>query len=349
MFGRIGLVGFGAGGRWFHAPLIASVPGAQFVGVVTRSPERRAILATEHPGVRAFDTVDDLLAAGVDLVAVTIPPEGREDVVRRVIDAGVAVVVDKPFALSPEVGDALVDYAELAAVPISVFHNRRWDSDHLTALRVRDQGTIGEIHLLESAIEEWKPSADITSTGGGYLADLGSHLIDQATDLFGQPTHVYADIHHAPGYPGEVGFLVALTHAGGVRSHLYGHCLQPAGRPRMRLTGRAGVAVIENIDIQTPQVVAGHSPRDLGDSWGVEEDARLYIGTDMLELHRERGRWDTFYPAALNAATLGTTMPVDARAAVSTLRIIAAARESDLRRVVVRMPEQQLDQKNARP
>jgi predicted dehydrogenase len=336
--GRIGLVGFGTGGRWFHAPLIASVDTAEFVGVVTGSPERRAILAEEYPGVAVFDDVEALLHAGVDLVTVSIPPEGREDVVRRVIDAGVAVVVDKPFALNPDAGVALVDYADERGVPITVFHNRRWDSESLTIARLRDEGTVGDIHLFESAIERWEPNSGNASTGGGYLADLGSHLVDQATWLFGSATHVWADIYHAPGYASEVGFMLALTHSDGVVSHLFGHCLQPAGRPRMRLSGSGGVAVIDDLDIQTDQVFAGQSPRTLGDGWGVEPPARrvaFYSGEHVAYLERDRGRWDEFYPAALRAVLDGHPMPVDARQAVNTLRVIQAARvSSELRRVI---------------
>ncbi|EGH46435.1 oxidoreductase, partial [Pseudomonas syringae pv. pisi str. 1704B] len=65
---RAGLVGYGKGGRYFHATLISSLPGATFVGVVTRSPERKQEVAKDHPGVATFDTLVDLVAAGVDVV-----------------------------------------------------------------------------------------------------------------------------------------------------------------------------------------------------------------------------------------------------------------------------------------
>ena len=54
---RIGLVGYGFGGRRFHAPFIASAPGCALAGVVTRSPERRAELERDHPGVPAYDSL----------------------------------------------------------------------------------------------------------------------------------------------------------------------------------------------------------------------------------------------------------------------------------------------------
>ena len=70
---RLGLAGYGFGGRFFHAPLLAAAPGVEFAGVVTRSPERRAELAHDHPDMPAFDSLADLAAAGAVAVAISTP------------------------------------------------------------------------------------------------------------------------------------------------------------------------------------------------------------------------------------------------------------------------------------
>ncbi|EJM50837.1 putative dehydrogenase, partial [Pseudomonas sp. GM49] len=93
---RIGLVGYGHGGRFFHAPLISSLPGVTFVGVVTRSTERRQLLAAEHPGVPAFDSIGQLVEIGVDVLVVSTPLKGRPALVLDAIEHNVAVVSDKP-------------------------------------------------------------------------------------------------------------------------------------------------------------------------------------------------------------------------------------------------------------
>src|SRR6185312_9659675 len=76
---RLGLVGYGVGGRHFHAPFIAAARGVDVAGVVTRSPERRAELAEDFPDVRAYDSSADLLEAGVDAVTITTPPQTRRE------------------------------------------------------------------------------------------------------------------------------------------------------------------------------------------------------------------------------------------------------------------------------
>ena len=72
---RIGLAGYGFGGRFFHAPLLAAAPGVRFAGVVTRSPERRAELTHDHPDTPAFDSLADLAAAGANAVAISTPAQ----------------------------------------------------------------------------------------------------------------------------------------------------------------------------------------------------------------------------------------------------------------------------------
>ena len=99
---RIGLVGYGHGGRFFHAPLIATLPGATFVGVVTRSPERRKQLASDHPGLTAFDSIGQIVEAGVDVLVISTTLKGRQALVLEAIEHGLTVVSDKPFAANAE-------------------------------------------------------------------------------------------------------------------------------------------------------------------------------------------------------------------------------------------------------
>jgi predicted dehydrogenase len=331
---RVGLIGYGQGGRWFHAPLISSAPDVTFAGVVTTSATRRSQLMMDHPGVPAMDSVVDLIRSGVDLVTLSVPPEGRADLVKVVLDAGVAVVVDKPFAMDASEASMLVDYAARRGVPIAAFHNRRWDSESRTMEVIRNSGVVGRSALFESSIERWEPGVAVTPTGGGYLLDLGSHLIDQALHVFGPATRVYGEISRTPGYSHETGFFISLLHASGLRSHLRGNCLQPIEGPRMRLVGSTATAVIEGLDIQTAQAFAGESPASLGSLWGVEAPdraAEIRGPNGVSIIARQRGMWDQYYPQTLSAIASGRPLPVDGLAGVAVLRIIDGVRESERR------------------
>ena len=118
---RIGLVGYGLGGRAFHAPYIEAADGAELVGVVARSPERRREVERDLPGIPIYASLGAMLGAGVDAVTITTPPQTRRELVLEALDHGVHVVADKPFAPSADAGRELVDAADKAGVLLSVY------------------------------------------------------------------------------------------------------------------------------------------------------------------------------------------------------------------------------------
>jgi predicted dehydrogenase len=326
---RIGLVGYGSGGRIFHAPLLASANGVEFAGVVTRSAERRAELAQGHPGVPAYDSLADLAAAGVEAVTISTPAATHAQLAREAVALGLAVVVDKPFALDAEAAREVTTLAAEAGVLLSVYQNRRWDSDLLTLQRLIAEGALGEIRRFESRFERWSPDREPPAAGGGTLLDFGAHLVDQAHLLFGPSTRVYAEMRGDGDLDDDV--FVALHHAGGVESHLWGSWRQAAPGPRLRVSGSTGTYIVDGIDGQEAVLKAGRSPADLGDRWGVEPEhtwGRLYRGATGAPVRSERGRWDSYYPAFAAAVRGEGPLPVDPWDSVRNMDILDAARIS---------------------
>jgi predicted dehydrogenase len=133
---RIGLVGYGFGGRVFHAPLIAGVPGCVLAGVVTRSQARRIEVAEAYPGLPLFDSIADLAESGVDAIVVCTPAATHTAVTDDIVQRGIPVVCDKPFALDAKAARRTVELAERAGVLVTAYQNRRWDSDLLTVRRL---------------------------------------------------------------------------------------------------------------------------------------------------------------------------------------------------------------------
>src|SRR5437868_15371802 len=75
---------------------------------------------------------------------------------------------------------------------LSVFQNRRWDSDFLTVQDAIRRDLVGRIVLFESRIDRYRPEVrerwrEIPGPGAGLLYDLGPHLIDQTLLLFWIP------------------------------------------------------------------------------------------------------------------------------------------------------------------
>jgi predicted dehydrogenase len=322
---RIGLAGYGFGGRIFHAPLIAAADGAELAGVVTRSPERRAELAADHPGVPAFDSLAALKEAGADAVAVSTPAETHMAVVHEAIGLGLGVVCDKPFALDAAAAREAVDAARAAGVVLSVYQNRRWDSDFLTVRRLLDDGSLGEVRLFESAFERFSDEP-VPASGAGILRDFGSHLVDQALVAFGPVESLYGELGEGEL---EDRFFAALRHRGGVTSHLSGDWHQGSPAPRFRVRGSAGAYVVYGMDGQEPALIAGARPGEEG--FGVEPPerwGRIERDGPSEPVKSERGRWDGFYPVFAAAVRGERPVPVDPQDAVASLTVIDAIRES---------------------
>ncbi len=342
---RVGLVGYGLAGAVFHAPLVAATPGLELAAVVTRDPERRAKAARDFPGARLLDAPEALWApgAGVDLVVVASPNRTHVALAAAAVAAGRHVVVDKPVALTADEGAALAEQARTAGVVLAPFHNRRWDGDFLTVRRLVAEGGVGAVARRESRFDRWRPvpRAGWKEVGGpgegtGLLLDLGPHLVDQALVLFGPVTRVYAELdRRRPGDPAvEDDVFVALTHASGVRSHLYASATAAQPGARFRLLGGRRAYVKWGLDGQEGALAAGARPGDPGwgedpeSSWGAlgaegaaDDDAPRPVPT-------ERGAYERFYAGVLAAVRDGAPPPVDPADAVAGLRVLDAARRS---------------------
>jgi scyllo-inositol 2-dehydrogenase (NADP+) len=332
---------------FFHAPLIAATPGLVVASVVTSNPERRALVAREHPDAQILASPAELWgkAEGHDLVVIATTNEAHAPLAIEALDCGLPVVVDKPLAISAGEAEALIGHAERASRLLTVFQNRRWDSDQLTLARLLTEDQLGTVLRYESRFERWRPSPsanswrDTTSPerGGGQLLDLGSHLVDQSLVLFGPVTHVYAEVDSRRGAPADDDAFLALHHTNGVLSHLHGSAITAAPGPRLRVLGTKAGFVIRDLDGQEDALRAGIRPDQVPD-WGSEPEPRwgaLVRGDESVPVPSERGDWPRFYALLLRALRDGDPPPVDPRDAVATLRVIEAARQSAASREVV--------------
>jgi predicted dehydrogenase len=333
---RFGLVGYGFGGRYFHAPLLAAAPECEFLGVVTTSRERRELVAREHPGAATFASLAQLAAAGAEAVAISTPADTHTALTDEALRLGFAVVCDKPFALDASAARGSVELAESLGLPLSPYQNRRWDSDFRTVRSLVDSGRLGRVTRWESRFERFAPEPGPPPSGGGTLRDFGSHLVDQALVLLGPVTSVYAEWRiRETGQDDDV--FLGLTHAGGARSHLAGSWSEGAPGLRFRVTGTQGSYTVPGpMDGQEPALIAGRDPAAA--DWGAEPPerwGRFSRGDDGEPVPTLPGAWQTFYPAFAAAVRGRGAVPVPARDAVATATVLDAARRSATEGVVV--------------
>ena len=157
---RVGLIGYGLAGSAFHAPLIASNLSMSLEFIVTRDPERRASAQRDHPKARIVETADVLWdrRRDIDLVVIATPNKTHAPLALSALDAGLAVVVDKPFAVTAEQGRAVIAESRRRNLMLTVYQNRRWDGDFITVRRLTSDGTLGRVYRFESRFERWRPT-----------------------------------------------------------------------------------------------------------------------------------------------------------------------------------------------
>src|SRR5215471_5466077 len=199
----VGLVGFGLGGRAFHAPIIHQVPGLRLVAVLQRTGNSAAEI---YPGVRVVRDLDELLAIeSIALVAISTPNETHFPYTKKCLEAGRHVVVDKPFTTTLAEARELVALAKERDRILTVYQDRRFDGDFRTLQKMIAEGTVGRIVRFQTAFDRCRPNINTKTwkekptPGSGVFYDLGPHLIDQTLVLLGEPDQVLADIRSERG------------------------------------------------------------------------------------------------------------------------------------------------------
>jgi predicted dehydrogenase len=327
---RIGVVGYGMGGRFFHTPFIEAAEGCELAGIVTRSEDRRALAAQDLPGVEVFGSLTEMIASGVDAVTISTPPATRRQLVLEAVAAGVHVIADKPFAPTADQARDLIRAADAAGVMLSVFHNRRWDADITTLKSVLDSGALGQVWRLDSRFD--LDQADTLELGpaGGLLRDLGSHLVDQALWLLGPAASVYASldwIDHPAGKT-NAGFVITISHDSGAHSHLSASKVNRTESRELRLFGSAGSYTSEQRDVQAQALFSGRRPVNDRSGWGYEEPShwgRLATTAGIEQVPSRQGAYFRFYEQFAAAADGHSPQPVPAVEALHTVEVLDAA------------------------
>ncbi|HEX2084715.1 MAG TPA: Gfo/Idh/MocA family oxidoreductase [Solirubrobacteraceae bacterium] len=336
---RLGVVGYGLAGQVFHAPYIDAVDGLEVGVIVTGNAERAARARERHPGASVVASVDQAWEA--DAVVIATPNRFHAPLALQAIERGVPVVVDKPFAVTAADARRVHEAAERAGVPLTVFQNRRWDSDFVTLRRLLEAGALGRVLRFESRFERFRPEIKAgwrelaaEDEGGGQLLDLGAHLIDQALVLFGRPVRVYAEVERRREGAGvEDDVFLALEHPGGQRSHLWMSAIAAAAGPRMVVNGTLGGLVVDELDPQERQLLDGMRIGDEG--FGQAPPARLVDAAGSRPQPLAAGDYRGFYAAVRDWLAGDGPAPVDPADSVAALEVIEAARRSAADRAVV--------------
>lgn len=324
---RVALIGYGYAGRVFHAPLIRTVPGLSLDFVASRDADK------VHADLPDVEVIGDPLRAAidprVDLVVIATPNDSHAPLARAALHAGRNVVVDKPFTLSLADARELAALAEGTGCLLSVFQNRRWDSDFLALRQALADDLIGGFTHLESRIERYRPQTrdrwrEQSGAGGGVLWDLGPHLVDQALLLMGTPDTVYANLAVQREGALVEDWAHVVLEFGPRRAILQIGMLAAGGTTRFLAHGARGSLVKAQPDPQEAQLLAGLRPGDVG--WGIDDDPlRVIDGSVERAVAAPRGDQSQFYAAVRDALLGYGGNPVLPAEAIAVMAVLEAA------------------------
>lgn len=336
---NVAVVGFGFASQTFHVPLILATPGMALVGVSSSDASKvHAALpdVAVEPDPQALFARDD-----VDVVVIPTPNETHFPLAKAALAAGKDVVLDKPFTVTLSEARSLKGLADEAGRLISVFHNRRWDSDFLTVKALLDSGRLGRVVSLESRFDRFRPVVhdrwrEQPRPGGGIWYDLGPHLLDQACELFGMPQEILLQLARQRDGASVEDDFVALLDYPGCRVSLAASALVAEPTPRFRVHGTQGSYVKFGLDPQEDWLKAGATPAP---AWGEDElDGQLTLadgseGAVTRQSHPTLpGDYLAYYRGLVAALAGEGEVPVGVEDAICVMRLLEAGLDSHRQR-----------------
>jgi scyllo-inositol 2-dehydrogenase (NADP+) len=346
----VGVIGFGLGGRVFHAPFVNALNGLRLAAILQRTGDAAA---KAYPATKIVRSLDELFADNsIELVVVSTPNETHFAMAKQCLEAGKHVVIDKPFAATSEEALALGQLAKSKGLLVIPFHNRRWDGDFQTVRKLLQDDAVGRLVTFESHFDRFRPIPrentwkEAENPANGMLFDLGPHLVDQVLALFGPPDDLTASVRADRDQTAiEDAFDITLHYPGKNGKGLLAHCrtsyLACDYAPRFLLHGTKGSFRKHGLDPQEPALVSGAKVPTQGSqqiwlqedvsAWGTltvapnpADPATLVTRQVKTELGDYRGFYANVRDAILGTAQLAVT-PEDG---YRVIKLLELARES---------------------
>jgi scyllo-inositol 2-dehydrogenase (NADP+) len=341
---NVGLIGFGLGGRSFHAPVINAVPGLRLAAILQRSSDSAAQL---YPQARIVRTVDELLAIdSIRLVAISTPNQTHFPLAQRCLDAGRHVVVDKPFTTTVAEAVTLLNLAKQKKLVLSVYHNRRFDADFQALRQNISAGALGRIIRFESTYDRFRPFPragawrEQPGPGSGILFDLAPHLLDQAMTLLGAPQALSADVRtERRNISTDDAFDIFLFYPQGVRALLRATMMSANPHARLVILGEKGSYLKREFDPLEPTLREGKIPT--GPSWVVEKEENfgeltlVENGVTTTRKIPSNGDWREFYANVRDAIRGTASLLVTPQQALNVMVALELALESSSKRCAI--------------
>lgn len=334
---NVALCSYGMSGKVFHAPLITAESGLKLHTILQRS-EPTAL--ADYPRVDIIKSFDDILAnPDIHLVVVNTPNELHYPMTKAALQAGKHVVVEKPFTLNIDEGNELIALANTQQNILSVFQNKRLESDYLDAQKIIESGALGRIVEVEWHYDRYRTNVthkkwkEDNLPGAGTWFDLGIHMVDSMLCLFGKPIAVYADMRSLRRAEGSTDYFNVCFHYEDLRVILRSSTYVSEKGATVAIHGDKGSFLKFGQDVQETQMIRGLIPGMEGwaqpgdDNYGVlhvhnkGEAARTIIPG-------QRGYYEHYYKNIVDAIAGNVPLAFLPQQSLLGIQLLLAAEQS---------------------
>lgn len=317
------LASFGMSGRVFHGPLITKNNNFELKYILERTKE---LSKTHYPDaiiVRSFEEI--INKAEVDLVVINTPPHLHFEMTSQALEAGKHVVVEKPFTPTRMEGEKLLEISKNTGKEIFVFHNLRWVSQYLTLKSVIEQGVLGELVEYQVNFNRYRPDIstkpwkETSLPGTGLLYDLGSHLIDQALQLFGFPDKIESDLRKTRNTQSVVDDFEINLYFDKLKVKLSAKSFVLGDEPSIVVYGKIGTFRTNIRDQQEALLTnsKNHLLQDYSNSYAIVDTKN-----SQQHINGIHGDWSIFYQNVFDVIKSNADKLVKTEEAIDVIRII---------------------------
>lgn len=326
----VAIIGFGLSGRYLQAPFFEANKNYFLKTILSNHQNPKQFF----PSVNVVKNIEDILNdPSIDLVSICSPNKTHYNYAKLALNAGKHVLVEKPFTAFSKQAMELISLSKSKNKIISVFQNRRFDSDFLTVKKLIDSKKLGEVLNFEIHYNRFKPELNLkkwketNDEGSGIIYDLGAHIIDQAIALFGIPLNIWGQsFTQRKNSLIQDAFDIKLDY-GKLKVTLRSSLIVPEQSARYIIHGSEGSFIKYGLDVQEDNLKAGMQPTDKG--FGIEpieQQGTMFTHheneTNSQSVNTERGNWALLFENLYEAIVYGRELLIKPEDVLQQLKII---------------------------
>lgn len=331
---RVGVIGYGLSAKVFHLPFICASKDYNLTAICSRQPQPLSVINEQVSACKPkiySQPLELITSKLVDLVVITAPNHVHFCLAKQCLQHNLHVVVEKPMTVTLAEGEALMALATKNKLLLSVFHNRRWDSDFLTVKKLLAKKALGEIKVFHSHFDRYRPQVaskwkEQKGDGNGVWYDLGPHLVDQALVLFGLPTSLTANCLMLREGAKAVDYFNVQLNYPDLHVNLSSSPYVSYSSQRFNIQGTQAQFIKQGKDPQEKQLNGGILPSAVG--FGCEHANQFGILSKQSEqqvIASEVGDYGCYYQQLALSINQQLSPPVPIKEALSVMKILELA------------------------